>query len=671
MTLSDHNINEDIAKKAKRKYWIRACTTLLALILVSSIIIPQLRPSAADKLKEMDRLRAIPDEENAALIYVQLLNNWWSPTDLSDFADYPSYQSYQTRHAIHTAFTPQYQVGKIEDRYEEENTCKRPWTAKEYPFTARFIHNHAYEIEILRQASKLNECRFLLAADRLNTLCFSPPIYSHHSTWEATWQFILRDTIEKSKHVLVQAAYLDLGEHRYLEAYQKALILITIGCHLEQHPMADCLRRSLDAKAKAVRILNTLLILSPSSVWNPEDYPAIQIPSLDSLEQAKSHIYSVMEIIHEEGQDRARKTDRSIVQWGQYIWRSLKNGRRPQFSKSQLCDYDYQFDEKGYSYHCYLAETQKYHLLSQIRQYKESHGQWPTSLEPFHITSISTVQNQLHPDEPFIFWCSDQCFVIDLPNAKNSVNRTDPNNLLVCDGRKFSPKERARIDYWISSQIESLARSSDQAYDQASFLDRANRYDQLNRMGAFTTLILINNLYSLDNVIRRTSIRMLAINIQKNESLKYGYPREEILKHLISGYKRETIDELKYQYIRAFYCCNDLASEQKEFQLLLLEIAEQSPFATHRALASSALITTQNVDIIRELILPIERFDDPNFLGEEDYESVWEFLYRISLLQQDFIIFLKNQSAFDTPFSDLLTPDKKELLKQWWQTERD
>ena len=179
----------------RKWFWLSVAAVVLVLIIW--VFLPDdnegWRPyTFEEELAALEAKYAIPDSENAAIIYNRLLkdhdpNEFWP-----DFLDFDSMR-----------FTRQ-----------------MPWSYNEYPELAKWIDGHKSVIADLIEVGKKEKCYFPRKfnygdiespANRLNTM--------------RRWVFLLS-----------QAANNDLAERRTDQALEKSLTLLRMGRHLCQQP---------------------------------------------------------------------------------------------------------------------------------------------------------------------------------------------------------------------------------------------------------------------------------------------------------------------------------------------------------------------------------------------------------------------------------------------------
>lgn len=185
-----------ILPKPYRKYfWLSVAGIVIALFIW--VFLPDetkgWRPYTFDEeLAALETKRAIPDSENAAIIYNQLLEDYNKAALEPNFAD-----------------------PNLEDLIRKE-----PWLSKDYPEAARWIQKHKSTIAKLIKASEIEQCRFPINADIMSF-----------------------DMIEKLgsmrrwANLLISAANNDIAEGRTEEGLEKYIAVLKMGKHIYQQPV--------------------------------------------------------------------------------------------------------------------------------------------------------------------------------------------------------------------------------------------------------------------------------------------------------------------------------------------------------------------------------------------------------------------------------------------------
>ncbi len=142
-----------------------------------------------EQLAAIEAARAIPDEENAAIIYYQLLEDYGGSEFSTNFLSNEVYSL----------------------------TIRQPWLSKDYPELAQWLKDQQDIISTLLLASKMEKCRFPIITD-------------------AQRMHVGMEPMREWARLLVRAANNDIAEGRIDAGIQKCNCCIQMGKHLCQQP---------------------------------------------------------------------------------------------------------------------------------------------------------------------------------------------------------------------------------------------------------------------------------------------------------------------------------------------------------------------------------------------------------------------------------------------------
>jgi hypothetical protein len=211
------------AKRTRKWVWCAAIVIVIAAITCCLLWKAGLLEFQAvdEQLAAIEAARAIPDEENAAIIYNQLMQDP-NATSLLD-----------------------YRPGFLDD--DSDNlTARQPWSGKEYPELAVWIKEQQHVIDRLLEASKFDKCRFPIAIDPVQRSQLSQPYRAMRK-----WMFLLR-----------RAANNDIGEGRIDDAIEKWRCLLQMGNHQCQQPVWVDLLVGIAVEAIALHQMASFIIES-------------------------------------------------------------------------------------------------------------------------------------------------------------------------------------------------------------------------------------------------------------------------------------------------------------------------------------------------------------------------------------------------------------------------
>jgi len=209
-----------ILPRPYRKYfWLSVAAVVIALIIW--VFLPEKTEgwrsyTFDEELAAIEAKRAIPDSENAATIYNQLLEDYNEATLEPNFLD-PNLEGL---------------------------TRKEPWSSQNYPKLAQWLKSQESTIAKLMEVSKIEKCRFPIAADSLSlsqTMERLSPM--------RRWAFLL-----------IRAANNDIAEGRTNQALEKYITVMQTAKHQYQQPKMIDLLVGISLEALAIRQFNTFVV---------------------------------------------------------------------------------------------------------------------------------------------------------------------------------------------------------------------------------------------------------------------------------------------------------------------------------------------------------------------------------------------------------------------------
>ncbi len=194
MAEDDHTERSD-TPKGGRKRIVRTAAFLAAILLVLPVlwtICTRESLTPQQRLAALQAELAIPDEQNAALIYNQVLNDYDEVAFFFDSADFAIELQLRTR----------------------------PWSSKDYPELAQWLQERQDAMAILIEAGKKKESRFLLG------LPAGDPPRMRRMRMAKRWMFLL-----------LCSANNDIAEGRTDQALKKWTATLQIANHFRQQPV--------------------------------------------------------------------------------------------------------------------------------------------------------------------------------------------------------------------------------------------------------------------------------------------------------------------------------------------------------------------------------------------------------------------------------------------------
>jgi hypothetical protein len=208
-----------LPRRARKWFWAGVAGAAIALVIW--VLLPDKngnwRPYTLDEdLAKLEAKYAIPDEENAAVIYNRLL------------ADYEP-----------NSIRPDFLSEEIDDL-----TARQPWSAKDYPELAQWLQQRQQIIATLLEAAKKEKCHFPIAADPLT---FGKQ--TEHLSPMRRWAWFL-----------IRAANHDLGEDHVDQALDKYTCVLQMAKHQYQQPTLIDLLTGIAIEGIVTKQLNSFVI---------------------------------------------------------------------------------------------------------------------------------------------------------------------------------------------------------------------------------------------------------------------------------------------------------------------------------------------------------------------------------------------------------------------------
>jgi hypothetical protein len=220
--------------------WFWLAVGLVVLLLIVWIFLPEdnkdWKPYQFDKeLAQLQAKYAVPDSENAAILYNQILADWKQKE-----ANEPN----------------------LPDRWLDL-TLNGPWLSKDQPEIESYIQYHKNTIEAVLYATKIEKCSFPIVAN----------LVDYNKDMDRF------PTMRKWAYLLAAAGNNDIAEGNANEAIEKYLTIIRFGQHLCQQPTPINMLVGIALEALAMGCINDFVVCGDAN----ELY-------LDMLEQAVSAI---------------------------------------------------------------------------------------------------------------------------------------------------------------------------------------------------------------------------------------------------------------------------------------------------------------------------------------------------------------------------------------------
>jgi len=355
--------NPKTTKRKKKRVWLAAIVVVTTAIILCLLWRSWSSESVDEQLAAIEAARAIPDSENAAIIYYKLLQDP-NATSLLDYR-------------------PQ-----LLDQDSDNLTSKEPWLSKNYPELAAWIKEQQPVIDRLLKASKFEKCRFPIAVDWLPT---------DRLTAMRKWVFLLR-----------RAANNDIGDGRIDDAIDKWQCLIQMGAHLRQQPLF--VEHLVAIAIEAVALNQTVVFVvegdaNESHLQKIETFP---LHTEDNWTAILEEVLPAEELAEQKMKEQLALLERIKYEFGHKLFGSMR---------------DPSLDSIRKQYRALLAISRGIHVLVALRRYKNKHGRWPQSLDEIepHVSAEALIDP--FNDGPFVYRLTEDAFTL----YSKGRNRIDEN----------------------------------------------------------------------------------------------------------------------------------------------------------------------------------------------------------------------------------------------------
>ncbi len=309
-------------------------------------------PSVEEQLAAIEAARAIPDSENAAAIYYELLKD---PNATSLLDNGPQFL----------------------DQESDNLTSKEPWLSKDYPELAAWIKEQQPVIDRLLKASKFDKCRFPIAVDWLQTDRLIAP---------RKWAFLLR-----------RAANNDIGDGRVDDAIDKWRCLIQMGAHLRQQPLFVEHLVAFAVEAVALRQIIVFVVEGNAEETHLCKIQMFPLHTEDNWTAVLEEVLPAEEVAEQKMKENLRLLDRIKYEFSIGWLASIKG---PDTDRIRTI------------YRRLLATRRGIHVLVGLKRYRDKHGAWPQSLDDIQPQVSAEALIDPFNDLRFVYRLTEDAFTL-------------------------------------------------------------------------------------------------------------------------------------------------------------------------------------------------------------------------------------------------------------------
>jgi len=346
---------------------IRGKRTWLAVILAflgitgAFIFLHLNSPNVEERLATINADRAIPDSQNAAVIYNLLLEdpNVASLGYLPEFIDVNS----------------------------DGQTLLQPWLEKDYPEVAAWIEEYRWLIDKLIEASHFEKCHFPLVADWYDST------RSTQLSIVRRWAFLIK-----------RASNNDIAENRNEDAIAKCKCLIRMGEHFRQQSM---LIEYLNGIAIESLGLNQMIVLIMEGNIDESHLQEIEL----ILMRTRNNWVTAM--------DRIEHVE-ELVQW-KFKEQLGLIGRLKYKLRYGLFGKKRKYKEVRFISNRILTSKRGIHILMALKRYKNKYSKWPKDLDEIKSMVVEHILVDPLSSRSFVYKLTNDGFIL-YSKGKNNLD---------------------------------------------------------------------------------------------------------------------------------------------------------------------------------------------------------------------------------------------------------
>ncbi|UCD52720.1 MAG: hypothetical protein JSW27_08790 [Phycisphaerales bacterium] len=345
----------NMGKHARRIRWRRWIAVALA-VLVLVLVLHCLRPTAEEQLAAFDAARAVPDDDNAALIYAELLRGEKVPVSALWTQLAPFMESIQHPVSWLESRELMKEVAELElpegllDPNGESLTLWEPWTSATCPELRRWLDHHSDRIDRLLEAAQKPACYFPLRPEPNDMGLFDVPL----------------GTLGQCVALLRRAANNDMGEGNVAAGLKKYQAVTSIGRHLSKQPAKMPLIIGIPIEGVGLQHLAQFIATGPATERHL-DALAIDGSNLENQWDTLSEDVSRVRNILARAVKDHRRLDLRIYE----AYRRIRYHEDGWVGKSRTRDL----------YQRVLCQRRAHHILIELRRFKNRAGHWPDQID--------------------------------------------------------------------------------------------------------------------------------------------------------------------------------------------------------------------------------------------------------------------------------------------------
>lgn len=395
------NDNPKTPNRKKKRVWL-AIIVVLTLIIVCFLRSLPNSKSADERLAAIEAARAIPDSENAAVVYNQMLEDPNAAVPIDPRPEFLDDESFS-------------------------RITQEPWLSKDYPELAAWIEARQDTIERLFEACGFEKCRFPIVID---------PRQSQSDRFIAMrkWAYLLRF-----------AANNDIAEGRTEDAIAKWRCLLRMGDHLRQQPSQMDHSMAFMIDSIALQQSAAYIVEGNAIDMRLRQMESIRLDTKDDWADHAERIRIVQDLTVQRLKEQFGPIEHVKYLFNYGMYGMAKPADLEGLHKIHLR---------------HIASKRGIHILIALRRYKNKHGAWPKTLD--EIKSLAPPEVFVDPisGDSFVYKVADDTFRL-YSKGKNKIDEHGQLNVTIDPNTYEFIGHEDDIRFWPQKTPEKKEDSTD------------------------------------------------------------------------------------------------------------------------------------------------------------------------------------------------------------------
>ena len=340
------------SKERRRGKYVRILIVGIGVVLVLALLVNGLLSTPEKALAAFDAARAVADEDNAALVYAELLRG----EEVVSFQPSRQLEAVLDPVFLHERYQGSTELVELElpqsllDPNGDSHTLWNPWRTTECPELRQWLDTHRARIDRLLEAARKPACYFPLLPRPGQVGVFEVPL----------------GAFRQNALILRRAANNDMGEGSVAAGLAKYQALRSAGQHLMEQPSACHLKHGIACEGVGLKGQIAFVVTGPATEHHL-DVLAAGIGDLESRwEFLRNNVVRVRSLF-----SRTLKDHRSFLHRVSNWFGRIRRGQGEWWLEDSIREV----------YHRMLCERRALHILIELRRFRNRAGHWPERLD--------------------------------------------------------------------------------------------------------------------------------------------------------------------------------------------------------------------------------------------------------------------------------------------------